>query len=147
MIDKFLIWLKGIDAAWKTLFGVFTAVTVIATASIKINRGVELMSSTARDVKEIKTNQDSIFIEIREVKSAIKNERAGRTILEGEFVDQLKLEGRLDAVIRYYERKAEADVKSVAAPAQKEQPVYKPDVRIEKITDPKKIDSLTRRKK
>jgi hypothetical protein len=109
MFLKFWTWIKAIGEGWKIISGIIAAVVVIGTASIKLNKGIAVMTETATNVKLLMKSDTLQSKDIAEIKKTIKTEIAVRGAQEESYVDHLKLENRLNEVIQFYERKVSAE--------------------------------------
>lgn len=106
MFEKAKIWWTALDSGWKFLMAATAIVTTISTVAIKVNKGIELMSDTASTVKEIKHGYDSLRNDVNDIKLNLSKEIKLRSAQDESYVDHLKLENRLDEIIKHYERMA-----------------------------------------
>jgi len=109
MWNKIGIWWAALDNGWKVFLTIIAFVSGISTVAVKVNKGVELMAETAVNVKLLMKSDTIQSKSIREIEKNIFTYSSKQNAQAESYVDHLKLEKRLDEVIRFYERMARAE--------------------------------------
>jgi len=109
MIMKLWTWIKAISEGWKIFFGVVSAVGIISAASVKLNKGISIMTETATNVKFLMKSDTIQTRTINEINLKVNAQGNVQNVQEKSYIDHLKLEKRLDEIIKYYEDRAASE--------------------------------------